>query len=175
MWEISNNSQLFNFLLAIIAGMIFSVFYDVFRAVRICFTFKDLTVAVQDIIYFLFVSLATFCLLLITVNGQIRGYILFGIIVGFVVFKLLFSKYITKIFVFLIKILKTVFIKLSGVFSLILRLLGGIFEKIIKFITKIAKKVKNTCKLLLQNINKLLYNKANNDCGNGVLNDEAQK
>ncbi len=175
MWEISNNSQVFNFVVAIVAGICFCVFYDVFRAVRICFSFKDITVALQDVFYFLAISILTFCLLLITVNGQIRGYVLFGIIVGFVIFKFLFSKYLTISLVFFVKTIKTVLMKIYSVFSLLFRLLGGIFEKITKFIAQILKKVENTCKLLLQSIKQLLYNISDNDCSDGVCENETQK
>ena len=175
MWEISNNTQIFNFILALVCGLIFCLFYDLFRAFRVCFNFKDSTVAFQDIIYFLVISILTFCLLLVTVNGQIRGYILFGILIGFLIFKILFSKLIIVVFVFIIKIFKFICLKINKFLLKFFAVAGSILEKNFKIILKIAKKVKNTCKILLQKLKCLLYNKSNNNCGNGVCENEAQK
>lgn len=175
MWEISNNSQIFNFILSLCFGFVFCFVYDLFRAFRICFKFKDLTIAFQDIFYFLVTSITTFCLLLVTVNGQIRGYILFGILIGFLIFKIIFSKPITVVFVYIIKLIKKIYLKINAFLMRIFGIIGGILVKIFKIIRKIAKKVKNTCKILLQKLKCLLYNKANNNCGNGVCENEAQK
>lgn len=143
MWEINSLSQFISFLYALALGGIFCLFYDIFRSFRHIFKFGDIAVVFQDIIYFIIISFVTFIFLLSVTNGEIRGYILFGIALGFLICALTISKLFFKIL--------TAFL---GVFSCF-------FRKVRLFAAKIFKNIENTFKKGLKKVKGLLYTKNN--------------
>ena len=112
MWEINNSFQIFTFLASIIVGIIYCAFYDIFRALRYVKNFNNFIVFIQDIFYFFIISVTTFIYLLSTTNGQIRFYVLVGILLGFIIFLTTFSRY----FIFVINKILTFFIWLKNIF-----------------------------------------------------------
>ncbi len=84
--------------------MIYSGFYDFFRAIRIVRSPNLLRAILQDLLYFFFISLLTFIFFLSISNGEIRAYILFGIAIGFSIFYKIVSPYFLKALTFVIKI-----------------------------------------------------------------------
>ena len=108
MWEIDSNLQILSFLYAVLAGGIFSVFYDVLKSVRLSFKCSAITVFFQDIFYFAVVAVAAFCFLLSQSGGEIRLYIIFGFILGFIILRLTFSRILVPV--------------LSGVLKFILKI-----------------------------------------------------
>ncbi len=150
MWEIHNNLQLLGFLYSLVLGMIYSVFYDLFRTIRILKHHKNLTVFFEDIFYFLLLCVATFLFLLSITNGEIRAYILFGIALGFLIFNRLFSKLFVKVF---FKVLKFFF---SGIRA-VSKGFYLIFEKIDRLFLKIFKNSLNFFKKGLKTTKGLLY------------------
>ena len=149
MWEISNKLQIFGFLYSIALGMIFSAFYDVLRAFRTVKRPKAILVFIQDIFYFIIISLTSFIFFLAITNGEIRAYILFGIILGFTLFNLLLSPY-------LLKILIAVFNTFSVIFERINKAFYWIFERIDRSLIKIFKKGLKIAKGLLYTIKKAI-------------------
>ena len=83
MWEISNTSQAVSFLYSIILGILYALFYDIFRAVRIVKPQTAFSVFLQDLFYFFITAIVTFIYLLALTNGEIRAYVLVGILIGF--------------------------------------------------------------------------------------------
>ena len=104
MWEISNSSQALNFLYSIILGLIFASAYDFFRSLRIVKSHTAIMVFFEDVIYFSVLSMVTFVFLLSVTNGEVRGYVLFGIIIGFLFFIFTVSKYYIIALTFLLKV-----------------------------------------------------------------------
>ena len=120
MWEISNSSQLNSLLYSIAFGAIICIFYDILRATRFVFKFKNITIFLQDLFFFIFLAISIFSFLLVTTNGQLRGYIILGVVIGFSVCRLTISIAIVLVLkFFFIKILrffdiiKIIFIKIS--------------------------------------------------------------
>ena len=152
MWEISNKLQAVSFLYSIGLGVIYSAFYDVFRALRTVSNPKGIEVFIQDIIYFLIISFTTFIFLLSLTNGEIRVYILFGILLGFCGFYFTVSKYFLKMLSFVFKAIFLCFEKLNAG-------LNWLFSKIECFISKFYKIVVTFFKKLLKMVKGLLYTK----------------
>lgn len=152
MWEISNKLQAVSFLYSLVLGVIFCAFYDVFRAVRLVFKPKDWQVFLQDIIYFSIISFTTFIFLLSLTNGEIRGYILFGTVLGFCVFYFTVSKY------FLMVLKKTIWL-INWCFGKINDGCNWLFSKIESIISKISLNTVTFLKKLLKKIKGLLYTK----------------
>ena len=143
MWEISNQSQITNFIFAIVLGVFFAVFYDLFRAIRIIKFHSSIAVFFEDIAYFSIISLFTFIFFLSATAGEIRGYILIGIFLGFILFYLTISKYY-------LKALCIIFRLLFRVNSAILKYFYLIFEKIDNLITGFFINALNCFKKLLK-------------------------
>lgn len=155
MWEIHNNLQIFGFLYSCVLGIIFCVFYDVIRTIRIIKKHNNLTVFFEDIIFFLTVSVTTFIFLLSITNGEIRAYILFGIIIGFTLFNRIFSKC-------LIKYTKVIFKLIFKGISYISKCFYWFFGKIDMFISIISENSLKIFKKGLKITNSLLYTNKNN-------------
>ena len=162
MWEINVGDQIVTFMLSLALGAVMCFCYDIIRAARKSGFNSFLAVFLTDIIYCLVFSIVTFIFLIARTNGEIRVYVLFAMLVGFVLFRVIISKLIIKIFTFLFKLLSALK-KLLGDF-----LYGG-YRKIEQifcafgcFTAKKFKTVLKRVKKLLKNTLGLLYTKANN-------------
>lgn len=141
MWEIDNSFQLFSFLASILTGIVYCLIYDILRAYRKSKAVDDLTVFFQDLIYFVVISIATFVLFMALSNGEIRAYILIGLLLGF----LLCFFTLSRLFVWL---LRKIFSLLQQVSEIIITKINRLFDFIGAFLTKWTKK-------LFQNLAKL--------------------
>lgn len=143
MWEISNLSQLSGFLYSVIIGVIFGFIYDVLRALRIVKSFKNISVFFQDVFYFIIIANMTFIFFLAVTKGEIRLYILIGVLVGFLAYFFTLSKFFTILF-------KLLFSKIFNLFSLIFNLFYRFFNlcdlKISTFFKNILKCLKKGLK-----------------------------
>ena len=83
MWGINIAEQTVSFFISLALGGFFCLFYDLFRAARKVHSFKPLLVFVSDILFFTVCAVITFCFLLSLTEGFIRGYFIFGILLGF--------------------------------------------------------------------------------------------
>lgn len=153
MWELSNKLQIIGFLYSIILGMIFAAFYDIFRALRIVKKPTALSVLFQDILYFFTISILTFIFLLAITNGEIRGYILFGEIVGFLIFLALISRFFIKILIFILNLFLRLYKCFFKGFYFVFEKIDGIFMKFLKNSFKCLKKGLKKVKGLLYTSN----------------------
>lgn len=149
MWEISNTLQVIDFLRAAVLGIILSVFYGVFSSLRKAGLNSDFAVFLQDIIFFIISSPVIFLFLLATTNGEVRLYIIIGVLAGFLAFKLT----LYKIYVFLLSklfsIVRMVFSFLRRKFFDFVGITGNFFAKIGKKVI-FFKKALNTSKKVLK-------------------------
>ena len=146
MWEIDNYLQLLSFLRALLLGSILCGLYDIIRAIR---QIKALTYAIifwQDFFYFVFISPIIFCFLLATTNGEVRGFILFGIVAGFFITRFSLSKFLLKVLIFLLSIIEYIYKFLNKYFNKILQFLRKTVELIAVKTKNIFKKTKNGLK-----------------------------
>lgn len=150
MWEISNLGQSTAFLWAMMLGGGLSVVYDLFRLDRLIFKRSVLSVALADILFFIISSISVFCLLLITTNGQIRAFILGGVLLGFLFFRLTLSKLmdwllkpIKKAVNFIRKKYNLFIEKIAG-FDMVFLKKSSVFKKWLKNLKKANKNSKKT-------------------------------
>ncbi len=152
MWEISNSLQSLTFIYSLALGFIFCVAYDILRAIRSAVKTSDITVFFEDIIFFVISSFITFIFLLATTNGEVRGYVIVGIILGFMINFLTFSRLNYKI-------LRFVFLKIYNAYKAIYKILHTYSAKAYRFIVKNLRKWLNSCKKVLKKVKVLLYTK----------------
>ncbi len=150
MWEINNNLQLLSFLYSCVLGFIFEIFYDLFRALRIVKPHNNLAVFFEDIIFFLIIAIASFIFLLSVTNGEIRAYIILGIIIGF----MLFYRFVSRWFLKFLNLLFCGLFKLTSWFS---KGFYWLFSKIDKIISEFLKNTLKILKKVLKNNRELLY------------------
>ena len=155
MWEIDLGNQIATFLLSIPLGCFFALLFFVFEAFRIANNIKGIRLWIRDIVFFVFAGLITFCFLLVRSNGEIRGYVLFGIAGGFWLFKRLVSKIVLKCLVWLIRFSKRQYERIYVA-------VGTRFLKIYRKICKTLKKLQKYKKKGLKMQEQLVYTETNN-------------
>ncbi len=143
MWEISVNDQILTFLYSLVLGVLLCVFYDILRAIRKTGSSSYFSVLAGDIIFWIVNSFVTFIFLLSRTNGEIRGYVLVSMLLGFIVCRLTFSKLIFSVLVavigFVRRILSTIIGAINGFTDKTATVITKFTEKIIKIIKKLLK------------------------------------
>lgn len=128
--------QIINFLQFVTIGVIVALIFDFFRAYRSRKKVSNFIVMVQDIIYFLIVTIIVIFSIVNFLDSSLRLYILFAIIIGIMLYISLLSKFILKIY-------DTFFLTLFfiiDVFFTPIKLILQIFKKIYSFFEKNIKK-----------------------------------
>lgn len=134
MWEIDLADQITAFLQSLMTGAVSGGIFYTLEAVYKAFKIKGFLQAVFDVLFFIFAAFLSFCLLLVTTNGEPRAYIFAGELIGFWLFKVLLSKPMVRAVSFLLRTFHRVFIS-------VLTALRLPFQKIIKKSRKILKKL----------------------------------
>ena len=98
MWEIDNFSQLTGVLYSAAVGAIYSFVYDIFRAARKTLRHSAALVFFEDIVFSFICAVSCFCFLLAISGGEMRGYVFFGILCGFTLFRVTASRFSLFIF-----------------------------------------------------------------------------
>lgn len=142
-------SQLYSLLIFIITGIIIGVFFDIFRILRRSFKTPDIVTYIEDILFWIFTGVFFITILFKFNNGEIRSYVLLGLISGIVMYMLIISKYFIKVSVTIIKTIKKILsypikiiCKLIKPFSFIVINIRKIFIDIFNKISKSDKKYK---------------------------------
>lgn len=157
MWEINTYNQTITFVLSVCLGALFCVLYDIIRAVRKVCLNSFWAVQFTDIFLWVFYAFATFIFLVARTNGEIRGYVLAGEFLGFILFRISFSR-------LLFPALRFVFIKIATVKKKVTRCISKFYIKFEALILKIGKSISKffkSAKKLLKNALKLLYTNKN--------------
>ncbi len=144
MWEIDIKFQLLTFLFACVLGAIYSAFYDLFRALRLVKNPKPFTIFLEDLFYFITLAFITFFYLLAFTNGEVRFYVIIGIVLGFIAFYILLSKYNLLL--------------LKCLFTIIFNGINLFFKGLYWLINKIDNISSNFFKKCLKMASKVLYN-----------------
>jgi len=90
--DFSNSVQGLTFLYSVFLGVVYCLFYDVFKFLRIRKIHTRFGVFVSDILYFIVISIATFCFFLLYSKGTLRLYAYIGIALGFTLCRLSLSR-----------------------------------------------------------------------------------
>lgn len=130
------------FLESILLGMVLSVIFDVFRIIRIGIPLPSFVIVIEDILYFLICAVVTYFFMLKTTYGQVRGFIIIGEIIGFIIYYFTVGKLV-------ISVSKTIISVVKRIFKLIFAILFYPFVKIFKLVSKkLGFKFKNINKKL---------------------------
>ena len=146
-------NQAFIFFIFILNGFIIGLLFDIFRVIRKTFKTSDLITYIQDILFWIISAIIILYSLFKFNNGQLRAYILLGLIIGASLYLLIFSKLFIKTSIFIIetikKIIQFIFIKpVKSIYSFIKR----IMRKPIRFIFINFKKILSKFRLKFKKI-----------------------
>lgn len=150
MWEINNSTQAINFSRAVILGILFCLLYSIFSSIRKAGKDSFTAVLLEDLLYFIIITPVLFLFLLSTTNGELRFYILFGILIGFALLKVTLYKIFTFVFTKIFSSIFKVFISVGKYKDKIINLISVKSKVFFKKTAFFLKKAVNTLKKLLK-------------------------
>ena len=135
--------QSFSFLLSLLLGLSYWIFYEFLKLIRFAFNIKGVLLFIIDLLFMIICSVATFFFSLAFLNGSVRVFIILGIATSFFVTHFTIGMYFHKVLSALVNIIKRFFNKNINLFKIIIKLLLKIlykvlynmFEKICKFVS----------------------------------------
>ena len=102
------SNQAFLFLVFLLNGVFIGLIFDFFRILRKSFKTTNIITYIQDILFWILTGIIIiFCMYKFS-DGEIRFFMLLGIILGFSLYLLMFSSFIIQICVFIIKYIKKI-------------------------------------------------------------------
>lgn len=101
-------SQIYAWFIFFICGIIIGLLFDLFRILRKTFKTSDILTYIEDASFWLITGLILMYTIFTYNNGEIRLYILISIMLGFMLYIFTISKYIIKISVKILKIIKQI-------------------------------------------------------------------
>lgn len=131
MWEINSISQYLCFVYSMLMGVVLGLIYDFFKIDRIVFKRKKLFVFCEDLLFWLISAFIFFSFSVVFSNGQIRGYLLFGSFLGFLLYRLTLSR-----------ILILIIIPIKRIINIIKQFNLKVIKKLLFCIENIVKKTK---------------------------------
>ena len=110
--------ELKNILTLILFGMIWASLYDIFRILRRVVRHNVVAVSVEDMLYWIALTLACFLAILEINDGNFRLYLIMGMVGGAVLYRFTISsiivKYVALLLKKIIKIVRMVIRKIRG-------------------------------------------------------------
>lgn len=142
MWEISLSHQIVSFLYAVLVGFIWAFVFDILRAVRKSRRHSHLIIFIEDFLSCLLFTFITFILLMARCNGEVRGYMLCGEVIGFAIFRLILSRFVVPIFTAIFSFLGNLFDVIGGYICCFGEFLEDKTNKLRQNLKKVLKKLK---------------------------------
>ena len=140
-------NQTYLFLVFSLTGVIIGILFDFFRILRKSFKTSDIITYLEDIIFWILTGFIVLYNIWYFNNGEIRLFMILGIIMGAIIYMLTLSNIIIKIFYEIINTLKKIILKLIKILELpfkpIVLICKKIYVIIRKIIGKFVKKRKN--------------------------------
>ena len=99
-------NQAYLFMAFTIVGMLIGVLFDIFRILRKNIKTNDFITYIEDIVFWIITGMIIIYSMYIFSDGELRFFMIAGIIIGAIIYLLTISEYIIKISMFLISFLK---------------------------------------------------------------------
>ncbi len=124
---LSISDQVIVFLWSVVCGAAIAFVYDLFRIFRKAIKTGSLVTFVQDVLYWLITSVIMFLTSYYSNDGELRGFLFLGALIGAVLYALMFSRLIMGSSLFIIrvtvKIVRFISFVVSYPFRMVFRLL----------------------------------------------------
>lgn len=131
MWEIDLNSQIQTFLLSLLIGVGFCIVFDVLNILEEKLALSKNAIFIADILLFICFAFFEFCFFLATENGEIRGFVFIGEIIGFFLCKRTLAMVYVPLILLILKAIKWLFNKVYRISV----------QPVFKFFSKLRKKI----------------------------------
>ncbi len=105
-------NQTYVFLWSVLVGVILAIIFDFFRILRRKGKTKNYIVYIQDIIYWILVTIIIVASAFITNDGELRGYMFIGYLLGAVIYIVTLSRYVLKYVKMLLDNIEKIFNKI---------------------------------------------------------------
>ena len=162
-------NQAYIFFVFIVNGIIIGILFDFFRILRKSFKTSNIITYIEDLLFWILTGIIILYSIFTFNNGEIRLFMFLAIAIGVVTYMFLFSSYVIKVNVTIIKFLKNIIIKIFNFLGMPIKFIykttKKIFFKPISFIIiNIRKNSTNLFKKVIKisNNNKKIENNANN-------------
>jgi spore cortex biosynthesis protein YabQ len=136
--------------------MIIAFVYDIFRVRRKAIKSGNLIVYFEDFIYWIIVALVLFAVVYRSNEGEIRGYLILGVIIGITLYAFLLSRIVMKVFLFLIRVVYKaaviVFTVILFPIKIILKILGFPAKRVYKTISRCTNKMKRVSQNIIDKL-----------------------
>ncbi len=139
--------QAVTFFLSVGLGVLMCVFYDILRALHRASLKGFFEVLVTDILFWSISAFLTYCFLLLRCQGNVRGFVLIGQLIGFLTVRVTVSRWLLKAFAWFF-----------GLFFAVFKVISAKFYQLAEKSEKNIKKSFNKLKKHLKVRAKLLYN-----------------
>lgn len=169
------SEQLIEFSEFLMIGIIMSVIFDFFRAYRKIKKVSFMTVAIQDILYFLIITTILIFSIIFLLNTNIRLYIFLAIFVGIIIYITFFSKYFIHMYIFIFKTIKKIGLFLILPFLLLKQIILKIYTFLKKIIEKCCKMFSNVVLNIYNSLKGIVKTEKNNKRGLKVWEKMHQK
>lgn len=143
--SVDNQAQIF--LYTVLGGALIAFIYDIFRIKRKAIRTGKLMTYLEDFLYWIIVALVMFGVVYYSNDGEIRGYLFIGTLIGAVLYILLLSKIVVGssmlVIRFLTRVVKTIGFVITYPIRLLLKLLSIPARIAGRAARKSARKVKS--------------------------------
>lgn len=100
------SNQAYLFVIFTIVGIIIGVVFDLFRILRKTIKTNEIFTNIEDILFWIITGILIIYSMYIFCDGELRFFMIIGIIIGTIMYMITFSKYVIKISIYIINILK---------------------------------------------------------------------
>ena len=128
-------NQAYLFLVFSLTGIFIGCLFDIFRVLRKLFKTSDLITSIEDMIFWILTGLIVLYSIWYFNDGEIRLYMLLGLMIGILLYALIISNVFFKI---MFEILN----KIKYLIIFIFRIIKSILSPFILFFSKIFNKIK---------------------------------
>jgi spore cortex biosynthesis protein YabQ len=136
----SVSAQAYIFLYSIVGGVIIAFIYDIFRVKRRAVKTSMIFVYVEDLVFWIIVGAVMFAVIYLSNEGEVRGYIFIGSLLGIIAYNLIFSRIVMAAFLFIIKTIYRLVRFLCRLISYPFRAVFGLLSFPAKSAAKFLKK-----------------------------------
>lgn len=161
MWEISLADQTLTFLLSLLGGVVLCLLYDLFRIFRLSRNTSSLGLFFEDIFYCVLCGFLTFCFFIVRCSGEIRGYVLLGELLGFLICRCTLSALLLCAAKYVYRFFKRLFDLLARPLRALARFLRKKMVPLMDILGKLPNFAGKTAKKLLKAPRGLVYNHSN--------------
>lgn len=147
-------NQAYLFLVFVVNGILIGVLFDFFRILRKTFKTRDIVTYIEDCLFWILTGITLLYSIFTFNNGEIRLFMLLGILLGTIIYMIFISSYVIKINVAILTFIKNILTKLFCFLAVPFKFLYKITKKLLfKPISFFIINIRNFSTNLFKNTN----------------------